>query len=847
MYYDKATGYLYVVPYTEVVAPDGTLHFQYWLRVLDTAGNQLTLHSSLKIADTSVSGSVYTFYAGTPIVPGTGDGAVIAADGASTVYFNAQKELQRPAITVGPDGTIYLGFGGHDDTRPYHGWLLGITGGADDLKVSYVFCTTPNGYEGALWNTGAPFTILPDGDILIQTGNGDFGDYSSGGSLNAAGQPANGDYGDSVVLLTPNLQIASFFTPSNQQVLEEKDLDLSDTQPILFEGHYLVTVGKEGTIYLLDVNNLGGYDPNGDQIVGELPDAIPSGAQGAVWSEPVLYPVITADGPGYRLFIGGAGSQARTFDIAMGAGGVPYFVSATPTSISAGKFAYPGPTLAISSNNGANGMVWAVDFTTKQLLAFTTAGFNQPLIALPLPMSPVKFVEPVIANGQIIVAGNGGVVIYGLPSSQGTDGLSNFVSGLYENLLNRPAAPTESGFVADVAALQNGSSTPAAIIASLLASNEYRSNLVQSFYQKYLGRAGSAAEVAGWVNDLDSGATVEDIILDFVSSPEYFARQGLFAPSWIAALYSDLLGRLPTSAEVAGTMVQYNQDGGNLTATAQGFLTSRAYLSEVVYSDYWLYLKRAPDSAEIQQWVPELQAGVRDEVVAASIGSSLEALNDSSNFVRDLYERELYRVPTAAELSVALAEIQNGMALQQLALAVQDSDEQRSLFVASLYQTYLDRSGTASEIAGWVQLMDNGVSQTQIKVDFLASSEYYSNKGSASGWISAVYSQVLGRAASPSEINLWLGVLAGTGNRYSVARGILGSPEYATDAIIQGYNAVLQRCASAAEIQNWLAQFEQGLSYDNFVAALEASSDFAGVMSFALGQDPQSVHFSRRQ
>ena len=297
MYYDKNTGYLYVVPYTEVVTPrrDASLP-NIGCGVLDTAGNQLTLHSSLKIADTSVSGSVYTFYAGTPIVPGTGDGAVIGSDGSSTVYFNAQKELQRPALTVGPDGTIYLGFGGHDDTRPYHGWILGITGGADDLKVSYVLCTTPNGYAAGLWNTGAPFTILPNGDIFIQTGNGDFGDANSEGTLNAAGLPANGDYGDSVVLLSPSLQVISFFTPSNQQILNSNDLDLSDTQPILFEGHYLVTVGKEGTIYLLDTNNLGGYNPNGDQIVGELADVIPKTSQGAVWSEPLLYPVLTREG-----------------------------------------------------------------------------------------------------------------------------------------------------------------------------------------------------------------------------------------------------------------------------------------------------------------------------------------------------------------------------------------------------------------------------------------------------------------------------------------------------------------------------------------------------------------------
>ena len=273
--------------------------------------------------------------------------------------------------------------------------------------------------------------------------------------------------------------------------------------------------------------------------------------------------------------------------------------------------------------------MWAVDFTTKQLLAFTTEGFNQPLTALALPMSPVKFVEPVIANGQIIIAGNGGVAIFGLPTSQGTDDFSNFVSGVYENVLNRPAAPTETGFVGDVAALQDGSNTPAGLIAAVLASNEYRSDLVQSFYQKYLGRAGSAAEVTNWVNALNSGAAIEQIMLDFVSSPEYFAKQGLYAPSWIAALYSDLLGRSASSAELAGWELLYNQAEGNLAAVAQGFLTSEEYLSDVIFSDYWLYLQRAAwqTAADVQErpGCPCSDGELAMKAVAASIGSGVEA------------------------------------------------------------------------------------------------------------------------------------------------------------------------------------------------------------------------------
>jgi hypothetical protein len=46
-----------------------------------------------------------------------------------------------------------------------------------------------------------------------------------------------------------------------------------------------VAIGKEGSIYLLNRDNLGKYDPSGDtQVVQELPNAI-----GGVWGMPAYF------------------------------------------------------------------------------------------------------------------------------------------------------------------------------------------------------------------------------------------------------------------------------------------------------------------------------------------------------------------------------------------------------------------------------------------------------------------------------------------------------------------------------------------------------------------------------
>ena len=42
----------------------------------------------------------------------------------------------------------------------------------------------------------------------------------------------------------------------------QTDQDIGSSGPVLVKGHYVITGGKQGPIYLADINNLGGYDPN---------------------------------------------------------------------------------------------------------------------------------------------------------------------------------------------------------------------------------------------------------------------------------------------------------------------------------------------------------------------------------------------------------------------------------------------------------------------------------------------------------------------------------------------------------------------------------------------------------
>jgi hypothetical protein len=211
-----ANGLLYVVAYKkEVVSGQALVHYVYDLEVVDvTTGAVNQKH----IADTGFDGTNYTYFSGDPSVPGTGDGSV-----GGTVCFNARQQGNRPAVTLVTDNAgnqdILLGFEGHDDVAPYHGWEIAIN--ASTLNLVGAFCTTPNGSDGGIWRS--PITS-GKGNIWIVDGNGTFDSQ-----LGVNGQPSNGDYGDSVIrlLLTANgFQVADYFTPSDQQTLQSKDLDL---------------------------------------------------------------------------------------------------------------------------------------------------------------------------------------------------------------------------------------------------------------------------------------------------------------------------------------------------------------------------------------------------------------------------------------------------------------------------------------------------------------------------------------------------------------------------------------------------------------------------------------------
>lgn len=191
--------------------------------------------------------------------------------------MNPINQLQRPALALA-NGYVYIGFGGNgENCDNYHAYLVGLP--ENDSGTSYTYeVPTTNG--GSIWGPSGPAVDNGTGDILITTGNSNSTSYS------------NYDYGESVIRLSPTLQVVDYFAPKNWAELNLEDLDLGSAGPIILNRNTVFQVGKEGVGYLLQMDHLGGI--GGEEYLGSV---CSSGAYGGVaYAMPYLYVPCVQDG-----------------------------------------------------------------------------------------------------------------------------------------------------------------------------------------------------------------------------------------------------------------------------------------------------------------------------------------------------------------------------------------------------------------------------------------------------------------------------------------------------------------------------------------------------------------------
>ena len=169
------------------------------------------------------------------------DGAVVAQRDVDPPGSDPSVEQERGALALG-SGYVYVPFGGlFGDCGNYHGYLVAAPTGLGGAVRTY---QVPSNREGGIWSPAGE-TIDASGSVYVVTGNGD--------------SQSTFDYGNSVVKLSPDLQVQSYFAPSDWSSLNAGDVDLGSLgATVLPSIGRVVSVGKQGVAYLLRSDQLGG-------------------------------------------------------------------------------------------------------------------------------------------------------------------------------------------------------------------------------------------------------------------------------------------------------------------------------------------------------------------------------------------------------------------------------------------------------------------------------------------------------------------------------------------------------------------------------------------------------------
>ena len=346
-------------------------------------------------------------------------------------HFDSFTAAQRPGLLL-LGGRVYVGFGSHCDKGPYVGYVAGVDTRTRDMKLWATESSSARG-EAGIWQSGGGLVSDGPGRIFFATGNGQTPPA-------VAGDHPPGQLSESVVRLGVSgdgtMHARDFFSPANAPVLDHSDGDLGSGGPLgLPSGpsspfgasaahpHLLVEVGKDGRVFLLDRDHLGGRGQGaggGDAVLGV------TGPFQGVWGHLAAY-----GGAGGLVYEVGSHGALRALAFGLDANGDPKlrwagissdtfgYTSGSPVVTSDGTV--PGSATvwaeATDGGNGSHGRLRAYD-------AVPSGGKLRLLFSASIGRTS-KFAVPATSGGRVYVGTRDGhLLAFGLPPGAALRGSS---------------------------------------------------------------------------------------------------------------------------------------------------------------------------------------------------------------------------------------------------------------------------------------------------------------------------------------------------------------------------------------------------------------------------------------
>lgn len=362
-------------------------------------------------------------------------------------------------------------------------------------------------------------------------------------------------------------------------------------------------------------------------------------------------------------------------------------------------------------------------------------------------------------------------------------------------------------------------------------------------YNNLMGRTASAAEVSDHSTQLMNGTKACDLIYNnFVTSAEFRARN-LSDADYVRVLFTTLLNRAPTDAEInnyTGLVAQgytraeiykqiVNSDecktylsrfSINLgTFTNPDFVDNHMDLRPFVNNLYREVLGRDPDIEGLRNWINVLASGqASGPNVTANFCMSAEMNNlnlDNTEFVRRLYRVCLGRDADEAGLNSWVNLLNQHYTREYVVAGFVNSQEflaicnryhigtgafspasERRLtpdeakiraFVTRLYDLALNRAPDTDGLNAWTNTLMNGNNGYDVAHGFIFSNEMIGQNLSNEEFLNRLYRIFLDREPDTDGFNAWLGQLNSGVSRQEIFEGFVYSPEFAQKCIDAGF------------------------------------------------------------
>ncbi|CAI4220084.1 unnamed protein product [Parascedosporium putredinis] len=266
------------------------------------------------------------------------------ADNDPTRYFLGGTYLQRPAVSI-VNGHVIGAFAGHCELFNYTGMVVSVST-TPGVGVASMFAVVAR--MGGIWHGGMGISTIGN-NVFIVSGNGDGADNVD--------QPAAGD----VPISTLSQAVVHFEITKRGKISFSKDIGSSGFTILdrdVFSGGGVgqigLTGGKEGKLYVLDVDNLGGFmnGPNGRDDAVQIIQA-----EGALFGGVGSYPL-----EGGYVYFTPLGSRTAAYKLEPLDDGTPNFALAGYSTKNATSATGIGPpTVTTLRGKRGTGIVWVAD------------------------------------------------------------------------------------------------------------------------------------------------------------------------------------------------------------------------------------------------------------------------------------------------------------------------------------------------------------------------------------------------------------------------------------------------------------------------------------------------------